>query len=153
MFIFNMTALTIVPTFKGVGLYSATFLHVGTMVNAPLCNSLYFFLYFLCHPYTLTIFVENYYFFTKHLRRNGEMPYAKCIHLFQGEVKTSLQVPSTGLSAPLCYIAALTLYTSMFTAASLVAFSDAYKGYGYGKKANTYCTAEDKAKMAVKMAD
>ena len=29
-------ALTIVPTFKGVGLYGATFLHVGTMVNAAI---------------------------------------------------------------------------------------------------------------------
>ena len=40
-------ALTIVPTFKGVGLYSVTFLHVRTMVNAPLCCSFYLFLYFL----------------------------------------------------------------------------------------------------------
>ena len=28
------------------------------MVDAPLCNSLYLFLYFLCHPYILAIFVE-----------------------------------------------------------------------------------------------
>ena len=41
-----MEHLTIVPTFKGVGLYSVTFLHVGTMVNAPLCNSLDLFLSF-----------------------------------------------------------------------------------------------------------
>ena len=38
----------------------------------------------------------------KHLRRNGERPYVKCIHLSQEEVKTSLQIPSAGLSAPLC---------------------------------------------------
>ena len=56
-------ALTIIPTFKDVGLYGATFLHVGAMVNAPLCNSLYLFLYFLCHPYILAIFVENFYYF------------------------------------------------------------------------------------------
>ena len=42
-------------TFKGVGLYGVAFLHVRTMVNAPLCNSLYLFLSFLCHPYILTI--------------------------------------------------------------------------------------------------
>ena len=47
-----------VPTFKGVGLYGMTFLHVGTMVNAPLRNSLYLFLSFLCHPYILTILAE-----------------------------------------------------------------------------------------------
>ena len=56
-------ALTIVPTFKGVGLYGATFLHVGTMVNAPLCNSFYLFLSFLCHPYILTILEEKFYYF------------------------------------------------------------------------------------------
>ena len=39
-------------------IYDATFLHVGTMVNAPLCNSLYLFLSFLCHPYILTICIE-----------------------------------------------------------------------------------------------
>ena len=33
------------------------------MVNAPLCNSLYLFLSFLCHPYIFTIFVENFYYF------------------------------------------------------------------------------------------
>ena len=33
------------------------------MVDAPLCNSLYLFLYFLCHPYILAIFVENFYYF------------------------------------------------------------------------------------------
>ena len=45
-------ALPIVPTtFKGAGLYGAIFLHVGTMVNAPLSNSFYLFLSSLCHPY------------------------------------------------------------------------------------------------------
>ena len=29
------------------------------MVNVPLCNNLYLFLSILCHPYILTIFVEN----------------------------------------------------------------------------------------------
>ena len=42
-----------VPTCKNVALYSPTSLNVGMMVNAPLCNSLYLFLYFLCHPYVL----------------------------------------------------------------------------------------------------
>ena len=51
-----------VPAFKDVGLYGVTFLHVGTMVNAPLCNSLYLFLSSLCHPYILTIFLENVYY-------------------------------------------------------------------------------------------
>ena len=37
------------------------------MVNAPLCNSLYLFLSFLCHPYILTIFVENFYYFNVYL--------------------------------------------------------------------------------------
>ena len=47
-----------VPTCKNVAPYSPTSLNVGTMVNAPLCNSLYLFLYFLCHPYILAILVE-----------------------------------------------------------------------------------------------
>ena len=51
-----------VPTCKNVAPYSPTPLNVGTMVNAPLCNSLYLFLYFLCHPYILAIFVENCYY-------------------------------------------------------------------------------------------
>ena len=38
----------------------AIFLHAGTMVNAPLCNNLYLFRYFLSHPYILPIFVENF---------------------------------------------------------------------------------------------
>ena len=38
-------------------------LNVGTMVDAPLCNSLYLFLCYLYHPYILTIFVENFYYF------------------------------------------------------------------------------------------
>ena len=33
-------AFTIVPTLKSVALYSTTLLHVGTMVNAPLCSSI-----------------------------------------------------------------------------------------------------------------
>ena len=52
-----------VPTCKNVAPYSPTPLNVGTMVDAPLCNSLYLFLYFLCHPYILAIFVENFYYF------------------------------------------------------------------------------------------
>ena len=36
-----------VPTCKNVAPYSPTPLNVGTMVNAPLCNSLYLSLYFL----------------------------------------------------------------------------------------------------------
>ena len=55
--------LTILPTCKNVAPYSPTSLNVGTMVNAPLCNSLYLFLYILCHPYILAIFVENFYYF------------------------------------------------------------------------------------------
>ena len=51
-----------VPTYKDVASYSPTPLNVGTMVNAPLCNSLYLFLYLLCHPYILTIFVEKFYY-------------------------------------------------------------------------------------------
>ena len=47
-----------VPTCKNVAPYSPTPLNVGTMVDAPLCNSLYLFLYFLCHPYIPAIFVE-----------------------------------------------------------------------------------------------
>ena len=39
----------------------------------------------------------------KRLWRNGEGPYVKCIHPSQKEVETSLQVPSTDLSVPLCY--------------------------------------------------
>ena len=54
-------SLTMVPTCKNVALYSPTPLNVGTMVNAPLYNSLYFFLSFLCHPYILTIFAEKLY--------------------------------------------------------------------------------------------
>ena len=49
-------------TCKNVAPYSPTSLNVGTMVNAPLCNSLYLFLYFLCHSYILAIFVENFYY-------------------------------------------------------------------------------------------
>ena len=48
-----------VLTLKEIGLHGATFLHVGTIVNAPPCNSLYLFLSFLCHPYILTSFGEN----------------------------------------------------------------------------------------------
>ena len=48
-----------VPTCKNVAPYSPTPLIVGTIVNAPLCNSLYLFLSFLCHPNTLTIFVDK----------------------------------------------------------------------------------------------
>ena len=48
-----------VPTCKNVAPYSRTSLNVGTMVNVPLCNSLYLFLTFLCHHYILTIFVEK----------------------------------------------------------------------------------------------
>ena len=51
-----------VPTCKNVAPYSPTSLNVGTMVNAPQCNSLYLFLSFLCHPYILTIFVEIFYY-------------------------------------------------------------------------------------------
>ena len=53
-----------VPTCKNVAvaLYSPTSLNVGAMVNASLCNSLYFFLYFLCHPYILSISVEIFYY-------------------------------------------------------------------------------------------
>ena len=46
-------ALTMVPTFRD----GATFLHVGSIVNASL-RSIYLFLSFLCHPYILVIFVE-----------------------------------------------------------------------------------------------
>ena len=49
-----------VPSCKNVTPYSPTPLNVGTMVNVPLCNSLYLFLSFLCHPYILTIFVEKF---------------------------------------------------------------------------------------------
>ena len=52
-------SLTMVPTCKNVAPYSPTPLNVGTMVNAPLCDSL--FLSFLCHPYILTIIVVNFY--------------------------------------------------------------------------------------------
>ena len=52
-----------VHTFKGVGLYGEIFLHVGAMVNAPLCNSLYLFLSFLCHPYIITILQKFYYLY------------------------------------------------------------------------------------------
>ena len=47
-----------VPTCKNVAPYSPTPLNVETMVNGPLCNSFYLFLYFLCHPYILAIVVE-----------------------------------------------------------------------------------------------
>ena len=43
-----------VPTCKNVVPYSPTSLYLGTMVNAPLCNSLYLFLSFFMpslHPY------------------------------------------------------------------------------------------------------
>ena len=33
----------------------ATFLHVGTIVTASLCSNIYLLLYYLCHPYILTI--------------------------------------------------------------------------------------------------
>ena len=46
-----------VPTCKNVAPHSPTSLNVGTM--APLCNSIYLFLYFLWHPYILTIFFIN----------------------------------------------------------------------------------------------
>ena len=46
-------ALTIVSTFKGVGLYGVTFLHVRTMGNAPLCNRFYLFLSFYAIPTSL----------------------------------------------------------------------------------------------------
>ena len=48
-----------VPTCKNDAMYSPTPLNVGMRVNAPLCNSLYLFLPILCHPYILTIIVEN----------------------------------------------------------------------------------------------
>ena len=47
---------------KNVTPYSPTSLNVGTMVNAPLCNSLYLFLSFLCYSYILAIFAENFYY-------------------------------------------------------------------------------------------
>ena len=50
-----------VPTCKNVAPHSPTSLNVGMTVNAPLCNSPYLFLSFLCHPYILTIFVDNFY--------------------------------------------------------------------------------------------
>ena len=50
-------ALTKVFTKKNVAPYNPTPLNVGMMVNAPLCNSLYFFLSFLFHPY-----IENFYY-------------------------------------------------------------------------------------------
>ena len=59
----NCGALTMVPTCKNVAPNSPTSLNVGMMVNAPLCNSLYLFLFILCHPYILTNFVENIYYF------------------------------------------------------------------------------------------
>ena len=42
-----------VPTCKNVTPYSPTPLNVGTMVNAPLCKSLYFSILFMpsVHPY------------------------------------------------------------------------------------------------------
>ena len=49
-----------VPTCKNVAPYSPTSLNVGTIVNAPLCNSLFLFLSFLCHPYILTIYVKKF---------------------------------------------------------------------------------------------
>ena len=49
-----------VSTFKGAAPYSVTFLHVGTMVNVPLCNSLHLFCPFLSHPDILTILVKHY---------------------------------------------------------------------------------------------
>ena len=50
------------PCIQGCGTIGVTFLHVGTMVNAPSYNRLYLFLYFLCHPFVSPIFVENYHF-------------------------------------------------------------------------------------------
>ena len=47
-----------VPTCEIVTPYSTISLNVGTMVNVPLCNSLYLFLFILCHPYILYIFAE-----------------------------------------------------------------------------------------------
>ena len=53
-----------VPTCKNVAPYSLTSLNVGTMVNAPLRNSLYLFLPFLCHPYIdLYNFCRKYFLF------------------------------------------------------------------------------------------
>ena len=46
---------SILPTFKDVELYGAASLYVGTLANAPLCNSLYLFLPSLCRPYNIII--------------------------------------------------------------------------------------------------
>ena len=54
-------ALTMVPILARIS--HLMVLHVGTMVNAELCSSLYLFPSFLCHPYILTILVENFYYF------------------------------------------------------------------------------------------
>ena len=42
--------------------YSTTLLHVGTMVNAPLCSSPSLFLYILCHTYIFSSFCRNFFF-------------------------------------------------------------------------------------------
>ena len=63
-----------VPTCKNVAPYSPTPLNVGRMVNAPLCNSLYLFLSFLCHPYILTIFVKFSITSMKARLRRGGLP-------------------------------------------------------------------------------
>ena len=67
-----------VPTCKNVAPYSPTPLNVGTMVNAPLCNSLYSFLYFLCHPYILAIFVENFIISSFYTFYGVQAAHAKC---------------------------------------------------------------------------
>ena len=62
-----------VPTCKNVAPDSPISLNVGVMVNSPLCNILYLFLCFLCHPYILTIFVENILFLVSALFREHEL--------------------------------------------------------------------------------
>ena len=73
----------------------------------------------------------------------GEMGKGRTLSVFIS-LRKKLDKPAN----PLCrlvrafVLAAPSLYTSTFTAASLVAFSDSYKGYGYGKTADTFCSAE-----------
>ena len=43
--------------------YSTALLHVGTMVNASLCSSLYLFLYLLCQPCIFSNFCRKHIFF------------------------------------------------------------------------------------------
>ena len=50
-------SLTIVRTFKDVGLYGATSLYVGTMVNSPLSLPVSV---LLCHPYIFTMFCRKF---------------------------------------------------------------------------------------------